>query len=111
MPRFDFAAGRQWSATSLAPENSGWERSGLYNDRSKRDGQGDYTTVVRHEGPGELSMNAFPFDWEIFLLKGDLEVAGTAMAPGDHCTVLAGEEITGRTASGCEHLIIARSSQ
>ena len=106
MPQFNLKANRLWNQSQVAP--GGWQRTGLYNDRP-RSPEGNYSTLVRHEGPGEVTMQPFPFDWEVFLLEGDLELDGTRMSPGDHCAVAAGETITGRTLQGCQHLIIARS--
>ncbi len=107
MPRFNPASERQWTESAQQPQGSGWERCGLYNPPPRK-GEGKYTTLVRHKGPTEFNQDPFSFEWEIFLLAGDLEIDGRQMVPGDHCVIAAGERIAGRTASGCEHLIIGR---
>lgn len=107
MPKFNFAADRKWSPSSYFPESAGWVRTGLYNDRP-RTGPGKATTIVRHEGPCEFDMPPLNWEYEVFLLKGDVEIDGTRMTAGDHCLIAAGERVRGRTISGCEHLIIAR---
>ena len=110
MPAFNFAATRKWSPSSYMPEDSRWERSGLYNERPRKN-TGRATTIVRHQGPCEFDMPPLGWEYEVFLLKGDIEINGTPMAPGDHCVIAAGERVQGRTTSGCEHLIIAGGSR
>ncbi len=104
MATFNFASKRDWTES---PFWRGAERAGLYNDRP-RNTNGKFTTIVRHRGSGDFSMEALPFDYEVFLLSGDLQIEGVAMAPGDHCAIQQGEAVKGRTIDGCEHLIIAR---
>lgn len=106
MPKFNLCVDRVWTPSPFA---TGWDRTGLLNDRPQRPaGSGDYTTLVRHTGAGQVVLPAFGFTWELLLISGDLNVDGHFMAPRDHCIVEATEKLQVRTDAGCEYLVIAR---
>ena len=87
------------------PVTSGWERAGVYNDRPNRR-PGLSVTIVRHKGASNLTLKPFPHDWQLFMVTGDLEIAGEKMKALDQCVIAAGEEISGHTSTGCEYLVI-----
>lgn len=118
MATIKLASNLKWTSSPYAPPGSGWERTGLFNDRVHGDaatpgrgGKGDYTTAVRNAGPGDVQLTPFPFEWELFLYQGDAAIDGAQISPGDHCTIAVGEKISVRTVKGCQYLVIARTAR
>lgn len=104
MPTFSMARDREWAPR---PDTPGWERCGLYNDkRDPSERKASYTTLNRVGAGGKVSNYSVEWDWEIYVLEGELVIGGVWLGPHDHAVIAARESFSCEAPQGCVLLTV-----
>lgn len=108
MARFNLKKDRMWGPRS----ETGWERCGLYNNKLNA-GKGEreklsrsYTTLNRLVPGGTTEGYSVEWDWDLYVLEGDLRIGNVTLGPGDHAVIEANEPFNCESVEGCTLLTV-----
>lgn len=103
MPGFNLRNDRKWTPRT----QTGWEVCGLYNHKlhpnkgAREKVSRSYTALNRLAPGGATEGYSVGWDWDFYVLEGDLQVGGRILGPCDHVIIEANETFRCKSKNGC----------